>query len=288
MQTTPTAQIPSIHRKKIGDIVVTAILDGMLVGSFDLVNGITPDEAAKVMEAGFRPGKPILTINCFVVNTGGKVVLIDSGGGANEMFEAGRLPQALNAAGVSPDMVDLVLMSHLHPDHTGGLATKDGRAIFHNAELMVHADEVKFWLETENPPAGMKPYFDSAKAAVAPYKDRMRTFTGGELAAGITAEPLPGHTPGHCGFHIASGAESLMMWTDIVHMPVLQTRHPEVTMAFDADPEQAKSQRRRLFDKVASEKMLVAGSHLDFPAFAHLERSGDGYAFVADVWRPSL
>ena len=153
----------------------------------------------------------------------------------------------------------------------------------------MHADEAKFWLETANPPDEMKPYFDSARAAVAPYAARMRTFTTGEVAPGIAAEPLPGHTPGHCGFHIGSGKDELLMWTDIVHLPALQARHPDVFVAFDADPEQAKAQRKRLFDKVATDKLLVAGSHLDFPAFAHLEKaSAGGYAFVPEVWRPYI
>ena len=98
-----------------------------------------------------RSQEPIITINCFVVHTGGKCVLIDSGAGNNSMFAAGALPAALNAAGVSPDTVDTILMSHLHPDHAGGLTAEDGRAVFPNAELLLHEDEAKFWLETKQP-----------------------------------------------------------------------------------------------------------------------------------------
>ena len=289
MQTAPTTQAPSIHRKKIGDIVVTSITDGVLHGNYGLVKGIDEADAKKVFASGYRSLEPIFTINCFVVHTGGKCILIDSGAGKNPMFAAGGLPAALNAAGVSPDTVDTILMSHLHPDHSGGLAAEDGRAVFPNAELLLHADEAKFWLETTNPPDEMKPYFQSAQAAVKPYKDRMRTFTKGEVAPGIESEPLPGHTPGHTGFHIGSGKDELLMWTDIVHLPALQSRHPDVYVAFDADPEQAKAHRRRLFDKVATDGLLVAGSHLDFPALAHLEKaSGGGYAFIPEVWRPYL
>jgi len=287
MQTAPTTQSPGVYRKKIGDIVVTAINDGVLHGNFGLVKGIEEAEGKKLLASRFRSQEPIFTINCFVVHTGGKVVLIDSGCGKNTMFEAGALPAALNAAGVSPDSVDTILMSHLHPDHAGGLASEDGRAVFPNAELLVHADEAKFWLETANPPAEMKPFFEVAQSAVKPYKDRMRSFTKGEVAPGIEAEPLPGHTPGHTAFHITSGNESLFMWTDIVHLPLLQSRNPDVCVAFDADPEQAKAHRKRVFDKVATDRLLIAGSHLDFPTFSHLEKANDGgYVFIADVWRP--
>ena len=288
MQTAPMTQTPGVHHKKIGDIVVTSIVDGVLHADFGIVKEIGEAEAKKQLAAQFRSTEPIITINCFVVHTGGKCVLIDSGAGKNAMFAAGVLPAALNAAGVSPDSVDTILMSHLHPDHAGGLTSEDGRAVFPNAELLLHQDEAKFWLETANPPEGMKPYFEAAQTAVKPYRSRMRTFSKGEVAPGIEAEPLPGHTPGHTGFHITSGNEQLLMWTDIVHLPFLQSRHPEVYLAFDIDPEQAKTHRKRLFDKVATDRLLVAGSHLDYPAFAHLERTANAYAFIPEVWRPYI
>ena len=287
MQNAPTTQTPSIYRKAVGDMVLTAILDGVLFGDYSLVNGIDPTEAARVQTAQFRPGKPIIAINCFVVHHQDRVILIDTGAGPN--FDGGQLPSALNAAGVQPDSVDTVLLTHLHPDHAGGLATKDGRAFFPNAELVLHADEAAFWLETANPPAEMAPFFEGTKASVAPYRDRMRTFTRGEVAPGIEAMPLQGHTPGHTGYHLASGSDQLVIWGDIVHLPVLQSRHPEVTMVFDIDPDQARAQRRRMFDKVASEGALVAGAHLDFPALAHIERGTEGsYRVVPDVWRPMI
>ena len=289
MQTAPTSQTPGVHRQKIGDIVVTSIVDGVLHANFGIVKAIEEADAKAQLAARFRSQEPVITINCFVVHTGGKCVLIDSGAGKNSMFAAGALPTALNAAGVSPDTIDTILMTHLHPDHAGGLVAEDGRAVFPNAELLLHEDEARFWLETSNPPDGMKPFFAAAQSAVAPYKSRMRTYAKGEVAPGIESEPLPGHTPGHTGFHITSGNEQLLMWTDIVHLPMLQARHPDVYLTFDIDPEQAKAHRKRLFDKVATDRLQVAGSHLDFPAFAHLERlGGGGYAFIPEVWRPYI
>lgn len=280
-----TEQTPGVYRRKIGDILVTAICDGVLHADYGVVTNIDAGEAEAIMAGQFRPGPPTLTVNCFAVETAGRTVLIDTGAGNNDMFDAGRLPKALDAAGISPDAVDLVLMSHLHPDHAGGLAASDGRAVFVNAELALHADEARFWLENANPPDGMAPYFEAARTATKPYGDRTRTFTKGEVAPGIEVEALPGHTPGHCGFLIGSGSETLLMWTDVVHLPTLQSRRPEVGIAFDLDPAKARAQRERLFDKVAADRLLVAGSHLDFPALAHLERSGGAYAFVPEAWR---
>ena len=287
MQSPPTKQTPSLYRHRVSDIVVTAILDGSLQGAFSYLSGLPEEVMARAMEAAFRPGQPVLSISCYLIHAAGKVILVDSGAGTNAMFDGGRLPAGLNAAGVSPDGVDTVVLTHLHPDHTGGVAMPDGRAVFANAELLLHADESRFWLES---PAreGMEPYFAAAKAAVAPYAKAMRTVTGGEVAPGVSLIPLPGHTPGHCGLRVASGSDQLLLWTDIVHLPLLQARHPAVTIAFDADPEQARAQRRRLFDEVAADRLLVAGTHMDFPTFAHLERHNDGFAFVPQRWLPQI
>ncbi len=287
MQTTPTKQTPSLYRHRVGDIVVTAILDGTLQGAFSILQGMPEEAMAGEMAAAFRPGQPVLSISCYLIHAAGRVILVDSGAGANEMFDGGRLPAGLNAAGVSPDGVDTVVVTHLHPDHTGGLATPDGRAVFRNAELLLHEDERRFWLDGPVR-EGMEPYFAAAKAATAPYAGAMRIVSGGEVAPGISLVPLPGHTPGHSGLRIASGSQQMLLWTDIVHLPLLQARHPEVTIAFDFDPEQARAQRRRLFDEVATDRLLVAGTHMDFPTFAHLERSGEGYAFVPQRWLPQL
>lgn len=287
MQTTPTKQTPSLYRHRVGDVVVTALLDGSLQGAFSYLQGMPEEAMAREMEAAFRPGQPVLSISCYLIHSGGRVILVDSGAGANEMFDGGRLPAALNAAGVSPDAVDTVVVTHLHPDHAGGIATADGRAVFRNAELLLHEDEKRFWLDGDVK-QGMEPYFEAARSAVAPYAKPMRPISGGEVAPGVSLVHLPGHTPGHSGLRIASGSEQMLLWTDIVHLPLLQSRHPEVTIAFDADPEQARAQRRRLFDEVATDRLLVAGTHMDFPTFAHLERHGDGYAFVPLRWLPQL
>ena len=289
MQNASTTQAPSLYRMKVGDALVTAISDGTVQpGSFDVLKGIDAAEARRIETEQFRASPPIFSLNCFLINTGGKVIMVDTGGGRN-IPTAGLLPGAMNAAGVSPDAVDLVLLTHLHPDHVGGLVAEDGRATFPNAALALHEKEAAFWLDTVEPPDAMTPYFDAARTAMAPYAARTTRFSGGTVAPGIEAEPLPGHTPGHTGFHLASGSDQLFIWADIVHAPAIQSRHPEAYLGFDADPEEAKAQRARVFDRAATDRLLVAGHHGDFPCFSHLERrSGGGYAFVPVVWRAAL
>jgi glyoxylase-like metal-dependent hydrolase (beta-lactamase superfamily II) len=208
------------------------------------------------------------------------------------------LQRNLAATGIAPGEIDTVLMTHLHPDHSNGLATAEGTAAFPNAELAMHADEHAYWTSAEaeaevarsgqGVPTGGA-YFPMAKRQMAPYADRMRFFGGGqEVFPGVTAMHFPGHTPGHCGFLIASGGQSLLIWGDIVHLPEVQVPRPDVTILFDVDPPQAAATRRRVFDMVATEKTHIAGMHLHFPGTAHLGREGNGYRLFPEAWAQTL
>src|SRR5207249_11539918 len=133
-------------------------------------------------------------------------------------------------------------LSHLHPDHVNGLLTLDGGAAFPKAKVMVHAADATVFLNAEiaqNAPDEAKPVFVMARAAIAPYGDRFDLFEGGEVVSGITVIPLPGHSPGHSGFRIQDGGQSLLRWGDVTHVPDLQSRRPDVGVIFDADPDLA-------------------------------------------------
>ena len=283
-----TQPLPGVLRWNLGDLTVTAINDGWFQGSLDLATNIDTAEAGALQRAGFRSEAPKVTLNAFLVTgPGRRPVLIDTGYGHFGPDTMGRVAAALGLAGVSPGEIETVLISHLHPDHAGGLVTETGEAVFANAELVLHADEAAHWLTDEalsKAPDDAKPYFENARKAVAPYASRMREQTGGEVAPGITAVPLPGHTPGHCGFRIVSGEASLLMWTDIVHLPAIQFKRPQAGVVFDVDGAQARETRRRILDEVASERTFIAGSHLEFPALGYVAREGEGYSFVPELW----
>ncbi|MEE7458280.1 MBL fold metallo-hydrolase [Methylorubrum populi] len=280
--------LPGALRWNLGDLTVTALNDGWFQGSLDLVTGIPKEEAGALQRAGFRPEAPVVTLNAFLVTGAGrKPVLIDSGYGHFGPATMGRVPAALALAGVEPEEIETVLLTHLHPDHAGGLVKQDGSAAYPNAELVVHADEAAHWLPDEalsRAPDEAKPYFENARKAVSPYNARLRRHEGGELVPGITAVPLPGHTPGHCGMRIVSGDKSLLMWTDVVHMPAIQFKQPEAGVAFDVDGNQARATRKRVLDEVATERTFIAGSHLEFPALGYVARDGAGYRFVPALW----
>jgi glyoxylase-like metal-dependent hydrolase (beta-lactamase superfamily II) len=280
--------LPGVLRWNLGDLTVTALNDGWFQANLDLVTGIDKEQARRLQIAGFRTEQPKVTLNAFLITgPGRKPVMVDSGyGGFAPADTLGRTAAALATTGVRPEEVGTVLLTHLHPDHCGGIV-KDGAAVYPNAEVVVHADEAAHWLPDEalsKAPDGAKPYFETARKAMAPYAGRTRDHRGGEVLPGITAVPLPGHTPGHCGFRIESGDKALLIWTDVVHMPAIQFKNPEAGLSFDVDGDQARETRKRIMAEAASERTFIAGSHLEFPAFGTVARDGAGYSFVPALW----
>jgi glyoxylase-like metal-dependent hydrolase (beta-lactamase superfamily II) len=289
MTAEPQVQAPSLNRRKVGDYVVTYLSDGFLDGSFDFFQGIGAEEAAAMLKAAHRPPLAHLAIASYLVQGGGRTILVDAGTGGFSGW-GGRFPVALAAAGVAPEDVDTILISHAHVDHVGGL-TLHGAPVFPKAEVVVNEAEVKFWRDDATMASageGARPFFLAARTALDAYQDRLRPVSGGEVAPGITLVPLPGHTPGHSGFRIVSGRDSLLLWTDIVHLPDIQVARPEVTIGFDVDSDQARATRLKLLDEVAADGIPVGGMHLNMPGFMVIERHGAGYAKVDLPWTPAL
>jgi glyoxylase-like metal-dependent hydrolase (beta-lactamase superfamily II) len=285
----PTQQIPGVYHRRIGDIVVTALSDGYLDGSVDVLQNITPEAALRDLHDNFLPGRRT-SVNCYAIFSAGRVALIETGSGDYLLPTAGKLQRNLAAAGIDPAAIEKVILTHMHPDHSAGLTDpKTGRKLFPNADLVVHENEPRHW----NDDAAMakaserakKLYFQCAREQMAPYHNVMHTFSSGtEVFPGVTAVMLHGHTPGHSGYMISSGNDSLLIWGDIVHVPDIQIPRPEVTIEFDTDAHAAAATRRRVLDMVATDRLLVAGMHMHFPGFAHIVRHGDSYAMLSEPW----
>ena len=288
----PEKQIPGIYHRRVGDIVVTVVSDGFLDGTLDVLRNITPDEAREILSASFRPARRT-AVNTFLIHSAGRLALVDTGSGNYMLPTAGKVLANLAAAGVDPADIDTVLLTHMHPDHSAGLSDPTtGRRYFPNAELVVHENEPRHWFD-DAPMAtaterARKLFFLCAREQTTPYKDRTRTFQKGEVFPGVTAIPCPGHTPGHTAFMISSGKDQLLIWGDTVHVPEVQTARPEVCMEFDTDTDAAEATRRRVFDMVATDRLLVTGMHLHFPGFSHLVRRGSGYQLVPAAWEQEL
>jgi glyoxylase-like metal-dependent hydrolase (beta-lactamase superfamily II) len=286
-------QVPGIYRLGVGDIEVTAILDGHIDLGIELFPGADPEEVTRIQEANFVPVGPSVrgAVNAFVVNTGEKLVIIDAGGRDLLGPSMGRLPENLAAAGIDPANVDVVAATHMHPDHIGGIVTANGAAVFQNAELVVHKDDWDFWMSPEimaKAPESALPFFQAAQAAGTPYTKRVRPIgDDAEVVPGIRSVALAGHTPGHTGFMISSGDDALLVWGDIVHAAILQFPHPDWAIAFDISPEVAIATRRRAFDMAAQDRLMIAGMHVPFPGIGHVVRDS-GFKFVPASWNYEL
>lgn len=274
----------------IGDIVVSAINDGVFQASFDdlVTTDRTACESAHLGE--FRLAPPWLTINCFVIRSGDRTVLVDSGF-AGKTEQVGRLGANLKAIDVAPADVDTIVMTHMHPDHEAGLTDASGKAIFPKAELVLHENEFAFWRDdgamARATPEGQGD-FHLARAALGAYGDRVRTVKTDQVAPGVRAFPTPGHTPGHTAWLVESNGDALLIWGDIVHFPGMQFAFPDTSVAYDIDPAAAAESRKKVLKFAAGEKLRVAGVHLDFPTFGHVVSNGSAYRFVPEVWRPTI
>jgi len=271
--------------RNIGDIDVTPVSDGVLTTSLDVVLGLDKSEAERLSSK--KIGDPVpIAVNAFLLKLRDKLVLVDAGSGNTMGPTLGKLPENLRTLGVAPEQIDVVLLTHLHPDHSNGLVDDNGQAIYPNAEVVLHAKEASFWLDRD-PASGASERIrrNIAKSAVTtkPYRTRMRTVGEGEVLPGISALALPGHTPGHTGWLIESGKEALLIWGDLVHLAAVQVARPDTGLVFDVDPQVACATRRHMFDRVAADRLKVAGAHLDFPGFGTIVRTGPEFRFEPDV-----
>jgi glyoxylase-like metal-dependent hydrolase (beta-lactamase superfamily II) len=280
-------QAPGFYRVLLGDVEITAVSDGTVDTPLDTLLTNTSAAHVKDVLAFHHLGTQVETsINAFLVNTGKQLVLIDTGAGTSFGAHGGHLADSIRAAGYRPEDVDVVLLTHIHGDHSNGL-TIAGRAVFPNAEVVVAKGDADAWLNPANR-AKVRPesvhVVDEALAAFAPYRKagRVRTFDGpGEVVPGIRAVPIPGHTPGHTMYELTAGGKTVRFIGDTVHAKDVQMAEPQITIRFDEDDAAARRQREALFADTAARGTIVAAPHTPFPGFGYIERNGNGY-----LWAP--
>ncbi|TPQ30527.1 MBL fold metallo-hydrolase [Bradyrhizobium guangdongense] len=295
------SQAPGFYRYKVGSIECTSINDGARTFPMPdkFVTNVPKEEALAAGEASYMPkGMVTVPFNPQLINTGSKLVLIDSGNGVAN-FEAskgavGRTLQNLAAAGVDPKSIDVVLLSHLHPDHTNGIRLADGGLAFPNAEIMVPVKDWEFWASDENAAkaesnAMMKNYFANVKKTFAGLESKVTKYEWGkEVAPGITSIATPGHTPGHTSFAVASGDAKILIQSDVTNIPEFFLRNPDWHVVFDNDPAMAQATRHKFYDMAAAEKAAVVGFHFTFPSVGHVEKDGAKYRLIPSLWNPTL
>lgn len=288
MRNQPTDQPANIHHLRVGQFVVTTMMDAFIQGELALITTINEDSVAELHAASHRPTPPKITLNAYLIRSDDRTILVDTGLGVMAGDTTPLLQQNLATAGVVPEEIDTVLLTHVHPDHVGGLIDADDRPVFTNARIYVPGGELDFWMG--EPPINasdrLKQQFAGAVRVLTACDDRIERLDDIDVLPGIIRIPLPGHTPDHSGYLIESQGDTLLLWADIVHMPQIQFPRPDACVAFDVDPDLAAKTRRDLFAELAASGEMFAGHHLDFPGIGHIARDRDGYRFLPHVWEP--
>jgi glyoxylase-like metal-dependent hydrolase (beta-lactamase superfamily II) len=286
LQAQKTLQQPGYYRMMVGDFEVTALCDGTIPQDWEkLLTNTTAAEIDSLRRLAYLSGPVETSVNAYLINTGSKLIMVDAG--TAELFgpTLGHLEASIKAAGYTPAQIDVILATHIHTDHTGGLMEGD-RMVFPNALIYASEKEADFWFNKANQaklPKWMEKFFHEAEMKVGPYKKagKLRTFGyGKELFPGITPLPAPGHTPGHTFYALESKGQKLVFWGDIMHAAAIQFPDPSVTIEYDVDPAAAAAQRKKAYAEAAREGYFVAAAHISFPGIGHLRASGTGYKWI--------
>jgi glyoxylase-like metal-dependent hydrolase (beta-lactamase superfamily II) len=281
-------QAPGYYRFNVGDFEVTALSDGTVkLPILKLLSNTKPENVMAALKKGYLKETVETSVNGYLVNTGTKLVLIDTGAAGLFGPTLGNLVNNLKASGYKPEQVDEIYITHMHPDHVGGLMQQSALA-FPNATLRIEKNDTDYWLSDANlnaAPDGAKGFFQGAMASVRPYAaaGKLKTFQGNtELVPGVRAQSAFGHTPGHTVYVVESKGEKLMLWGDLMHVAAVQFEEPSVTIEFDSDTKAAAAERKKAYADAAKNGYLVGVAHIAFPGLGQLRAAstGEGYVWV--------
>jgi len=274
------SQAPGFYRLPLGGFEVTALTDGTnMLAATKLLQG-DPAWIEQALKRNYLGDSVETSHNCFLVNTGAKLVLIDAGAGSLLGLTTGYLLRNLRASGYRPEEVDEIYLTHLHSDHVGGLMAK-GRRAFPRANVRANKLDIDYWLSEENmraAPADAKRFFQGAMVSITPYirAGKLNVFEGStDLIAGVRAQPAYGHTPGHTMYMVESRGHKLLVWGDVVHVAAVQLENPSVTIGYDVHPPEAEHVHDRVFADSAENGYIVGGAHISFPGLGHVRRNSE-------------
>ncbi|ERS02445.1 hydrolase [Acinetobacter sp. COS3] len=285
-------QVAGYYQYQVGDVKITALLDGTNFMSPSLFKDIPQQQVHEILKKYYADqDKGVQTsVNAFLVNTGKSLVLVDSGAASCFGAHLGSVLSNLKASGYQPEQVDTILLTHLHPDHVCGIS-KDGKANFPNATVYVSSDEADYWLDPKQaaklPKEKQANYLgtvEKIKQAIAPYqaKQRFKTYKLGDDIQGFKVISTAGHTPGHFSYELKTKSESIVFIGDIVHSHTVQFDRPETAIEYDIDPKKAVETRLKQFANFAKNGQTIAAPHLPFPGIGHIY-SADGKSYQ---WMP--
>ena len=262
-------QAPGYYRVLLGSVEVTALNDGTTELDADKLLHEPTAKTDAALARSFLKSPVTTSVNGFLINTGSRLMLFDTGTGGRFGPTNGFLLTQLKAAGYTAEQVDDVFITHSHGDHVGGLA-REGAAVFPNA--VVHAGKADIESLQGKPDSPFAPY--------AAAKHLRSIDSAGEVAPGVRAWPTPGHTPGHMSYVVDCQGQSLIVTGDLIHVAAVQLDDPSVTIDYDSDPKAAEAQRAKVFAQAAKDGAIIAAAHLQFPGLGHLRANGAGWTYI--------
>ncbi|WP_229007791.1 MBL fold metallo-hydrolase [Methylophilus sp. Leaf408] len=289
----PTASVAKYHAEtgyytfKLGTYEITVISDGTVPQDLHVLLKGAPQKTVDGLLSQVHLRNPIeASINVFLINTGKKLILVDTGAG--DFFGkgfGGKFSERLNKLGVKPEDISDILITHIHTDHTGGLVHK-GKAVFPNANIYVGKADVDFFLDAKNQNGVNgydKAYFQQAQTAMQPYValGHVKPLSGAQkILDDFNAYPTPGHTPGHYCYRLESQGQSITFIGDSVHVEAVQFPHPDITITYDVDRPSAAKQRQAQFAQLAKSGSMIAAPHLPYPGIGYINAQKDGFTFI--------
>jgi glyoxylase-like metal-dependent hydrolase (beta-lactamase superfamily II) len=277
------------YRFNLGSAEVTVVSDGPLPlgppkGTFV---GVPDDEVKKMLSDNFlSPENVVLEQNSPIVNTGDKLVLFDTGMGTSKAFgpTTGRQQKSMAEAGIKPEEIDAVVLSHAHIDHIGGIVDANDKPLFPNAQYYISQSDFDYWTDEKKLDSALKAFVVHARKNLLPVRDRLVFFKDGqEFLPGIQAMGAPGHTVGHTIFSVTSDGKSFIFMGDLTHHPILLLEKPRMQFSYDTDPKQAAETRVKLLDTIAANKIPVMSYHFAWPGFGHIAKTSEGFHYYPEA-----
>lgn len=289
-------QAPGFYRFRLGKIEATVVSDGPLdLGAPrpDIFKGVSKEEFGKALADNFLPADKVkLEQNALVINTGDRLVLIDTGTGTQKLMgpDTGKLFANLKAAGIDPKDIDAVAITHAHPDHCWALTGDDGSGNFPNAKIWMSQEDFDFWTDQSKAANDMmKTFIETTRKQLLPLRERIEFFKDGqEFIPGIQAIAAPGHTVGHTVFMISSEGKSICNIADLAHHHVIPVERPQLAFAYDTDGQQGARTRQRMFGMLAAQRIPILAYHFPWPGIGHLAKQGGGFRYYPSPVQTAL
>ena len=272
-----------ISTTAVGTVNVTTLRDGERTLPPEALKNLSDEDIQKI-NSDENQSFTFTNFNACVIQNGKQNLLVDTGCGSLFGPTCGFILDALDELGLAPDNITDIFITHLHPDHIGGCIDEDGSAVFKNANFKILEEEYSFWTSKEfgSDEINGKDWSSLAKNVVSTYDAQLEVLTSNkDIISGVSTVPLPGHTPGHAGFRVDDGNQSMFHMGDILHVPNLQLKDPNISTLFDVDPESALNSRKYALDMASSDNLLCTSGHMVEPKFIHLEKRGSSYIITS-------